>query len=627
MCVVLSPVIAGEGPTDSGDPQQTHQTSPQTRPTSTEAAQTTTWEGRPVAVWNPMGLLSDVYVSVACESTRPGRDMSKAWRVFHQRKGGAQGVDGEEREGGGGGEASEASQRRPLRCRRGWMSVNWDAPDAEGHCRVPVRPYSLVSLEVLEKRGATSYVQPTSGVVSSCTWSVSRRVSVNRIAGLLAGIVLFKLAPFLRESFGFRLLLGTTACSFGWLLLISFLAVQLLRPRIPGARLVALTGTSIAGVGASVRFLARNVVFPGVVEFARSPLVLGYLGVGVLVGFVVSYLLEERLSQAPRVLDLMQWVLQLCGVVLIWASVAHAEAAFAIAAFMAASNFIPRRKKRRHSAAVLRAASAFASGATPKAKTSPTMTSLKWRGRVTPDDVRRLGRSNSVGRVRPDLTFSASPTTPVSRRPVTPLREMPGTLERAGSTSSSLRGHRPSPPSASGSTAGGGSAGGAYGSRPSPPLSTGAWDVSPTASARDRSPLAAARPRDRSPLAAPGQRDRVLPPSARVTTPHFVSSLSPPVPATPATPATPAPLSPVVKMGKILNPTTGNLIKIDGDRYKALLEEGYTPDLVQGVLVASPATADATRSPSTPAARSTGSGSRATRSSARSSRLSSGGRR
>jgi len=80
-------------------------------------------------------------------------------------------------------------------------------------------------------------------------------------------------------------------------------------------------------------------------------------------------------------------------------------------------------------------------------------------------------------------------------------------------------------------------------------------------------------------------------------------------------------------MGKILNPTTGNLIKIDGDRYKALLEEGYTPDLVQGVLVASPATADATRSPSTPAARSTGSGSRATRSSARSSRLSSGGRR
>jgi hypothetical protein len=45
-------------------------------------------------------------------------------------------------------------------------------------------------------------------------------------------------------------------------------------------------------------------------------------------------------------------------------------------------------------------------------------------------------------------------------------------------------------------------------------------------------------------------------------------------------------ISSVVRSGHILNPVTGRLIKIGGDVYNRLvLEEGYTPDVAQGVLV------------------------------------------
>jgi len=651
VCVVLSPACAGEaGVGRIAAPGRPRPSAPAVAPVVDDGAPVvddgapapaveawaTGWEGRPVALWNPLGLVSDTVVEVRCA----GPHAAKAFKVF-RRDGGDAGGDAD----------------RALRCRRGWVSTAWDQPEADGTCRVPVQPYARSSLEVRARQGvgyiaaADPAAAPGLGL-GRCAWTVRSRVSWNRVAGALAGAAVFRLAPTLRDSFGFRVVLGTTTCSVGWLVLVTFLAVQLVRPRVPGTRLVAFAGASVAGLGASARFVLRSVVLPGVADLVRSPFVLGYLGIGILVGFVVSYLLDERLAKAPRVLDLLQWLLQSSGVALLWVSLAQTEAANAAAAILVASNFVLRMGADVVAAAVAHAPprtpgsalatpqAAAGSAAAAGASARGSLSSQRWRSPgmgtfahgATPEDLRRLGRSNSVGRVRPDLTFSASPTmTPVVRRAVSPLSAAPRALDRTDS--GSVRGQRPSPPSTSGSTAGAFvSGGGAFGTRHSPPSTGGstgggrsfAWDgsPSPTSAPRDRSPLAGAA-RQRSPLPSAARDRSPLPSRGRSSLP--APSVSPATPSSAAPVASEGKQSPLVKMGKILNPTTGNLVKIDGPTYKALVEEGYTPDLVQGVLVASPDWAgdgDDVRSPSTPAARGSSGGKSTRRSSARSSRLS-----
>lgn len=45
------------------------------------------------------------------------------------------------------------------------------------------------------------------------------------------------------------------------------------------------------------------------------------------------------------------------------------------------------------------------------------------------------------------------------------------------------------------------------------------------------------------------------------------------------------PVSPLVKSGFLINPLSGRPIKIGGDTYNRLLEEGYVPDIAAGVLL------------------------------------------
>lgn len=465
----------------------------------------------------------------------------------------------------------------------------------------------------------------------SCEVSSSRELSLRHVALTAAGVLLFFNAPGLSMSPTFRLTSGSLAFMSGGLVVLSIILMRSMPYKRAVMGFFTVSSTTML---AAVRWL-YGTWLPDMHSLLLSRPFLGYVIATGLLGLAVTYWMDD--TSNVKLNNTIRWALRLMGLALVYLGVADEGVGLALMGLMFGSGVLAAVGRGlvkviwqlvKHAALLLlwllrstwRLVSRSSRCAASMAAAAPAAVA-RAAGRRRAESLDEAAGSplpddDADHAAEPLLSDEEDEQRTASKRRLQQRRRARQAAAQQQYEEDEQQQQQQAPAldhvgsfrewAGSSPAAGGGSP---YRLKQGPPLSPNVLAVQPDlqqhrwrqqeVAMRQQAaaaPAAAAagetggyhfpsssRPAQASPWS---QGKLVMDVTNRqAVSPPPAPQLSPAVPA--ASPAAgQASLSPLVQQGKILNPLTNKAIQFNKPTYNMLLSEGYTPDLVNGVMLA-----------------------------------------
>ncbi|XP_065582664.1 nuclear envelope integral membrane protein-like isoform X2 [Artemia franciscana] len=172
---------------------------------------------------------------------------------------------------------------------------------------------------------------------------VLKRISVYRLSALVCGVVLFFWAPFLAGNAGFFYGTGILTGVFASILLLLYLLYKFTPLKRAGGFIGAFT--LFGGLSLVVYFLNSILTNFREIAFRYSQYLFIYVVVASIISFFVCYRIGP--PQNERSITVLQWTLQLFGLLMIFASSHYQEVSLTIIVIVVALHNFPSGLVRR----------------------------------------------------------------------------------------------------------------------------------------------------------------------------------------------------------------------------------------------------------------------------------------